>query len=340
MLDDLCTSTDATPAGQDEGGMIEIEGLTKVFEGHGEPVPALHDISLHVEQGEVFGIVGRSGAGKSTLVRCINLLERRTSGRVVVAGKDLTALDELALRGARRDIGMIFQLFNLLSSLTVLENVAFPLELTGKRSRDVRGEVLPLLDLVGLADKRDRYPAELSPRNPRCSSATRPPPRSIPRPRSRTWRSSRTSTGTSDSPSSSSRTRCRSSRRSATAWRCSITAASWSRGACSTSSRRRRRASRAPSPRARGGPTVRGPAQHPPGARARGGPGDVLEAVAANPPRRPGDRGGRDPGARPQLEDALRLQQQEAAAAPLVGSFGIAIFAPCGSWSSDFSFFE
>jgi len=142
--------------------MIEIEGLTKVFEGHGEPVPALHDISLHVEQGEVFGIVGRSGAGKSTLVRCINLLERPTSGRVVVAGKDLTALDELALREARRDIGMIFQLFNLLSSRTVLENVAFPLELTGKRSRDVRGEVLPLLDLVGLADKRDRYPAELS----------------------------------------------------------------------------------------------------------------------------------------------------------------------------------
>ena len=142
--------------------MIEIEGLTKVFQGTGQPVPVLKDVSLSIRQGEIFGIMGRSGAGKSTLVRCINLLERPTEGRVQVAGREITMLTGAALRQARRSIGMIFQHFNLLSSRTVYGNVAFPLELAGKSSKEIKETVLPLLTLVGLDDKLDRYPAELS----------------------------------------------------------------------------------------------------------------------------------------------------------------------------------
>jgi D-methionine transport system ATP-binding protein len=142
--------------------MIEIDQLTKEFRGRGEPVPVLRGVSLAIARGEIFGVIGRSGAGKSTLVRCVNLLERPTSGRVVVDGQEMTALDGAALRAARRRVGMIFQHFNLLSSRTVLENVAFPLELAGRSPAEARREVEPLLELVGLADKRDRYPAELS----------------------------------------------------------------------------------------------------------------------------------------------------------------------------------
>jgi D-methionine transport system ATP-binding protein len=149
---------------QDAGGagMIEIEHLVKVFAGRGAPVHVLGDVSLSIARGEVFGVIGRSGAGKSTLVRCINALERPTSGRVIVDGQEITALSGAALRDARRRVGMIFQHFNLLSSRTVFENVSFPLELAGATSSEIRGAVLPLLDLVGLAGKRDRYPAELS----------------------------------------------------------------------------------------------------------------------------------------------------------------------------------
>jgi D-methionine transport system ATP-binding protein len=125
-------------------------------------VPVLRDVSLEVARGEVFGVIGRSGAGKSTLVRCVNLLERPTSGRVLVDGEDVTALDGPALRAARRRVGMIFQHFNLLASRTVFGNVAFPLELAGGSREEIRAEVEPLLELVGLADKRDRHPAELS----------------------------------------------------------------------------------------------------------------------------------------------------------------------------------
>ena len=142
--------------------MIEIQKLVKVFDGRGAPVTVLKGVSLSVRRGEVFGIIGRSGAGKSTLVRCINALERPTSGRVLVDGRDMAALAQSELRAARRHVGMIFQHFNLLSSRTVAENVAFPLELSGRPREQIRSAVLPLLDLVGLADKRDSYPAELS----------------------------------------------------------------------------------------------------------------------------------------------------------------------------------
>lgn len=142
--------------------MIELQGLSQRFPGGSGEVHALRDVSLSIGAGEVFGIIGRSGAGKSTLVRAINLLNRPTSGRVIVAGQDLTALDNGALRLARRDIGMIFQHFNLLSSRTVFQNVALPLELAGKSKSEIEGTVLPLLDLVGLSALKDRYPAQIS----------------------------------------------------------------------------------------------------------------------------------------------------------------------------------
>ncbi|HET8726483.1 MAG TPA: methionine ABC transporter ATP-binding protein [Alphaproteobacteria bacterium] len=147
--------------------MIVLEKVAKSFAARGQgdatgSVQALDGVDLEIRRGEIFGVIGRSGAGKSTLIRLVNLLERPSEGRVVVDGRDMTALDERALRGARREIGMIFQHFNLLSSRTVLENVALPLEFAGRPKREIAAEVEPLLELVGLADKRDRYPAELS----------------------------------------------------------------------------------------------------------------------------------------------------------------------------------
>ncbi len=142
--------------------MIVIEGLQKSFAREGAATAVLQDLSLTVGKGEIFGIIGRSGAGKSTLIRCINLLERPTAGRVTIDGQDITALSGAALRDARRRIGMIFQHFNLLSSRTVFDNVAFPLELTGMSRGQIEQEVLPLLDLVGLSEKSGAYPAELS----------------------------------------------------------------------------------------------------------------------------------------------------------------------------------
>lgn len=142
--------------------MISLRNLHKSFPGPAGPSPVLRDISLTIDTGEVFGIIGRSGAGKSTLVRCINLLERPNSGTVEVAGKVLTTLPEQALRQARRGIGMVFQHFNLLSSRTVRGNIALPLELTGEDRAPVRRRVDDLLDLVGLTDRADAYPAELS----------------------------------------------------------------------------------------------------------------------------------------------------------------------------------
>jgi D-methionine transport system ATP-binding protein len=142
--------------------MIELRDLVKEFRGAGGAVPVLRQVSLTVEKGEIFGIIGRSGAGKSTLVRCINLLERPTSGRVLVNGQDVAALSGAALREARRSIGMIFQHFNLLSSRTALDNVALPLELAGRPRDEILREVSPLLELVGLSGKAGRYPAELS----------------------------------------------------------------------------------------------------------------------------------------------------------------------------------
>lgn len=142
--------------------MIELDNLTKRYTGQSGSVEALRDVSLRVETGEIFGVIGRSGAGKSTLIRCINLLERPSAGRVRVAGRDLTALSASDLRAARREIGMIFQHFNLLSSRDVFSNVALPLELRGESRSEIRDKVAPLLELVGLDDKADRYPAQLS----------------------------------------------------------------------------------------------------------------------------------------------------------------------------------
>ena len=142
--------------------MIELRDIVQTYKGATGPVDALRGVSLQVKQGEIYGIIGRSGAGKSSLVRVINLLNRPTSGQVLVAGTDLTQLDGNALRVARRDIGIIFQHFNLLSSRTVFDNVALPLELAGLSRAEISARVEPLLELVGLSALRDRYPAQIS----------------------------------------------------------------------------------------------------------------------------------------------------------------------------------
>ena len=142
--------------------IIQIQNLTKTFGEGTEAVHALENINLDIRRGEIFGIIGLSGAGKSTLVRCMNLLERPTSGHVIVDGKDMTTLSEKELRLARRDVTMIFQSFNLLMQRTCLKNVCFPMELGGVPAAAARKRALELLELVGLADKADAYPAQLS----------------------------------------------------------------------------------------------------------------------------------------------------------------------------------
>lgn len=142
--------------------MIELRGISLTYQGAHGPFEALRGIDLHIPPGEVFGIIGRSGAGKSSLVRTINLLNRPTSGQVIVDGRDLTGLGDAELRAARRDIGMVFQHFNLLSSRTVFDNAALPLELAGMDRAAIRARVDPLLELVGLSALRDRYPAQIS----------------------------------------------------------------------------------------------------------------------------------------------------------------------------------
>ena len=142
--------------------IIEIRGLTKTF-GTGETaVTALRDIDLTINRGEIFGVIGLSGAGKSTLVRCINLLERPTSGKVIFDGADLTTMPEKQLRHARRSIGMIFQRFNLLMQRTALENITFPLELDGTPRDAARERARELLKIVGLEDREYAYPSQLS----------------------------------------------------------------------------------------------------------------------------------------------------------------------------------
>ncbi|MGE0800390.1 MAG: methionine ABC transporter ATP-binding protein [Lautropia sp.] len=142
--------------------MIELEGIHQSYRGADGPVPALRGIDLAVPAGQIRGVIGRSGAGKSSLVRTINLLNRPQRGRVTVADQELTRLAERELRRARQRIGMIFQHFNLLSSRTVHDNVALPLELAGVRAAEIRARVGPLLELVGLGTLRDRYPAQIS----------------------------------------------------------------------------------------------------------------------------------------------------------------------------------
>lgn len=141
--------------------MIELKQIRKVYEG-AVRVEALKEINVTIEEGEIFGVIGQSGAGKSTLIRCINMLERPTSGSVIVDGVDLTKLNTVELREERKHIGMIFQHFNLLSSRTVYDNVAFPLELQGLSKEEIRERILPILDIVKLSDRLDNYPSQLS----------------------------------------------------------------------------------------------------------------------------------------------------------------------------------
>ncbi|MCE5284261.1 MAG: methionine ABC transporter ATP-binding protein [Pelosinus sp.] len=142
--------------------MIELTGIEKVYNDRSSSTHALKGVDLTVRQGEIYGIIGKSGAGKSTLIRCINMLEQPTKGTVIVDGNDLTTMPDNKLREIRKKIGMIFQHFNLLSTRTVAQNIAFPLELAGINKQEIEKRVSNLLDLVGLADKKDQYPAQLS----------------------------------------------------------------------------------------------------------------------------------------------------------------------------------
>ncbi len=142
--------------------MIKIENLSKTYATAEGRVEALREVSLDIPDGDIFGIIGMSGAGKSTLVRCINMLERPSQGRVEVNGRDMGKLSPAHLRQARREITMIFQGFNLLMQRTCLKNVCFPLELAGVKSKEAEGRARELLELVGLGDKAQAYPAQLS----------------------------------------------------------------------------------------------------------------------------------------------------------------------------------
>ncbi|MHA6533301.1 methionine ABC transporter ATP-binding protein [Paenibacillus sp. BAC0078] len=142
--------------------MIELKGLTKMYGKGSKEVAALSGLNLSIKKGEIFGVIGHSGAGKSTLIRCINLLERPTQGEVWVDGVELTALSQRQLQEQRRKIGMIFQHFNLLSSATVYDNIAFPLRLIGTPKAEIESKVKDLLALVGLEEHRNKYPAQLS----------------------------------------------------------------------------------------------------------------------------------------------------------------------------------
>lgn len=144
------------------GHMIEIKSLRKEYTTKKGTVVGVDDVSLSIKKGEIFGIVGYSGAGKSSLIRCLNLLEKPTSGRIIIDGVELTFLPEKNLRQARQKIGMIFQHFYLVSSKTVYENIAFALKAAKLSQAAIHTRVLELLEMVGLSDKKDVYPAQLS----------------------------------------------------------------------------------------------------------------------------------------------------------------------------------
>ena len=147
---------------EQENVIIELKEMSKSFTVKNGVVHALDKINLKINRGEIFGIIGMSGAGKSTLVRCINLLERPTEGQVIFDGQDLTVLKPAQLRQARRSMGMIFQQFNLLMQKTALENVCFPLEISGVKKEDAKKRAEELLEIVGLEERKDSYPAQLS----------------------------------------------------------------------------------------------------------------------------------------------------------------------------------
>jgi D-methionine transport system ATP-binding protein len=140
--------------------MITLERLSKVYAGEGQP--ALDNISLSVPDGAIYGILGRSGAGKSTLIRCLNLLERPTSGRIIMNGKDITTFSQRELRQHRQRTGMVFQHFNLIHARNVADNIAVPLEIAGQPRPEREKRVAELLELVGLSDKARAFPSQLS----------------------------------------------------------------------------------------------------------------------------------------------------------------------------------
>lgn len=142
--------------------MIKLVNITKIFNRLDSPIYALRDINLTIRTGEIFGIVGQSGAGKSTLIRCINLLERPSQGQVWIAKQELTSLSVADLRLVRRQMGMIFQQFNLLAAKTVVENIALPLKFAHYSPSKIKSAIAPLLLLTGLSDKQHAYPAQLS----------------------------------------------------------------------------------------------------------------------------------------------------------------------------------
>lgn len=142
--------------------MIDIINLSKTYDVNGNKVQALKDINIHINRGEIFGIIGLSGAGKSTLIRCLNRLEEPTEGKIFIDNIEVTNLNKKELRKLRKNTGMIFQHFNLLSSKTVFENIAFPLELEGLHKKEISKKVSTLLKYVELTDKKDAYPSQLS----------------------------------------------------------------------------------------------------------------------------------------------------------------------------------
>ena len=142
--------------------LIELKNLTKTFKGKTQTVQALREINLQIEQGDIYGIIGMSGAGKSTLVRCINFLERPTSGSVIIDGQDLASLTPAQLRKLRQQVSMIFQHFNLLQQRDVRGNIAFAMEIAGMKRADIEARIDELLEIVGLTDRQHNYPSQLS----------------------------------------------------------------------------------------------------------------------------------------------------------------------------------
>jgi D-methionine transport system ATP-binding protein len=142
--------------------MIELVDINKHFKAHGREIIALDQINLHVKKGVIFGVIGQSGAGKSTLLRLVNLLERPSSGRVLVDGQDLTSMSDALLRKTRRQIGMIFQHFNLLGSANVFDNIALPLKFMGLKKKAIDEAITPLIELTGLVSKEKHFPHQLS----------------------------------------------------------------------------------------------------------------------------------------------------------------------------------
>ena len=142
--------------------MIEIRNVSKTFQGKDDQIEALKDITLDINKGEIYGIIGMSGAGKSTLVRCLNFLERPSYGTVLIEGEDLSLLSEEKLHQKRTQIGMIFQHFNLLMQRNIIDNICFPMEIVGVKKRDARKKAVELLEIIDLVEKAKAYPNQLS----------------------------------------------------------------------------------------------------------------------------------------------------------------------------------